>query len=170
MRLVSFKHAAASLLVCAAFVACSSSTGDGEETKPKNDSSPTTPAADAGARAPAALGTIRARVDYKGTVDGPLSVAVFTENPPKTRPPVAFSTSKTPAFPYDAEFTGIEPGTYWVFSVLDRPPVSSGTLRPSPEDVVGVSAQIELGAGKTESVTVELGASGEPGAGDAGSK
>jgi hypothetical protein len=165
MRLAFFK-CTASLLVCVAFAACSSSSSD--DTKPQSDSPTTTPTGDAGARAPAALGTIRARVHYTGTVDGPLSVAVFTENPPKTRPPVAFSTSKTPSFPFDTEFTGIEPGTYWVFSVLDRPPVSSGTLRPSAEDAVGSSVQIDLAAGGTADVTVELGAGGDVGARDAG--
>lgn len=147
--------ASRALALTLALTACSSS--DDPKPVPTSNSAPATPSAEAGAKAPVAVGKVIARITYGGVADGPLSVGVFSENPPMTKPPVAFATSKAPVFPYEAELRGVEPGKYWVIAVLDRPPVSSGTLRPGPEDVQRASAQFEMTADGTVEVDVDLG-------------
>ncbi len=97
-----------------------------------------------GDTSPLALGKITATVNFAGTQKGPLSVGVFSENPPKTRPPVSFDTATTPSFPYTATLRDIEPGHYWVVAVIDLPPLSPGALRPGPEDLLGASMPIDI--------------------------
>lgn len=86
-----------------------------------------------------ALGTIKVKVTYAGTAKGQIALGAFLEPEPKTRPPVAFDTSKTPTFPYAAELRGLEPGTYWIVAVLDREPYSSGAITTGAEDLSVVS-------------------------------
>lgn len=146
-------------------VACASSDGG---STPVDDARPATPAPSASAPAQRpVLATIKARVRHQGPADGALSVGVFSENPPRSKPPVAFATSKAPTFPFDAELRGIEPGRYWVIAVLDRAPTSSGALRPGPEDVLAASDAIDVTAGASLEVEVDLGGGGDAGAGDA---
>ncbi|MBK7395102.1 MAG: hypothetical protein IPJ34_02060 [Myxococcales bacterium] len=95
-----------------------------------------------------------ATVRYTGSKKGPLAVGVFTENPPKTKPPISFDTTNTPTFPYVAELRDIEPGKYWVVAVLDMPPVTPGAVVPGVEDLQASSVQIEVVAGKD--VTTEV--------------
>ncbi len=85
---------------------------------------------------------------------GPLAVGVFTENPPKSKPPISFDTTNTPTFPYVAELRDIEPGKYWVVAVLDMPPVTPGAVVPGVEDLQASSVEIEVVAGKD--VTTEV--------------
>jgi hypothetical protein len=157
---------ALSFVAASALAACSSS--DEVEPVPTSNSAPTAPASDAGGKAPVRVGKVLARVQYAGAAEGSLSVGVFAENPPMTKPPVAFATTKAPVFPFDAELRGVEPGKYWVIAVLDRPPLSSGTLRPGPEDVQGASAQFEVLGDDTVEVDVDLGGA-DAGATDAAS-
>lgn len=96
------------------------------------------------------LVTVRATVRYEGGRQGPLAVGLFTENPPKTRPPVAFDTTNKPTYPYQAELRGIEPGHYWAFAVIDLPPVVAGAVVPGPEDLVTGSDAIDIGTSDAE--------------------
>jgi hypothetical protein len=93
---------------------------------------------------------VRATVRYDGGRQGPLAVGLFTENPPKTRPPVAFDTTTKPTYPYTAELRGIEPGHYWAFAVIDLPPVVAGAVVPGPEDLVTGSEGIDIGTSDAE--------------------
>lgn len=121
-----------------------------------SDPAPTT--TDAGAEVatdtPPRLPKVTATVRYSGSKKGPLAVGVFTENPPKTKPPISFDTTNTPTFPYVAELRDLEPGKYWVVAVLDMPPVTPGAVVPGVEDLQASSAQIEVVAGKD--VTAEV--------------
>lgn len=106
---------------------------------------------EAGSPSVVKLGSVRATVKYLGSETGQLSVGVFRENPPKTKPPVAFDTSKTPTFPYSASLRGIEAGRYWVVAVLDLPPLTPGNVVPGPEDLVGTSEGFDIvGEGSVE--------------------
>ncbi len=100
---------------------------------------------DAG-KAASKLVTVRATVRYAGSARAPLSVGLFTENPPKTRPPVAFDTSTRPTFPFSAELRDVEPGTYWVIAVLDLPPTSAGAVVLGAEDIQASSEPVVLGS------------------------
>jgi len=123
-------------------LACSGSSSTSRADGPDAALSPTSP--EAGSPGAVKVGSVRATIRYSGTVQGQLSVGAFRENPPKTKPPVAFDTSKTPSFPYEASLRGIEPGTYWIIAVLDLPPLSPGNVVPGPEDLLGTSEPIQV--------------------------
>lgn len=113
-------------------------------------------ATDAAADAAPRLATVVATVRYGGTQRAPLAVGLFTENPPKTKPPVSFDTTNTPTFPYVAQLRDVEPGRYWVVAVLDLPPTSPGAVTPGAEDLQAISVPIEVERGKDGAVEVTL--------------
>lgn len=158
------RYLAAALALAATTAACGSSD-EPKTTGPAGaDAAGTT--ADAGADAPAAtFATIKARIHYGGSAKGNLAVAAFVENPPKTKPPVSFDTSSAPTFPYDAELTGLEPGTYWIVAMLDLEPFGTGATRPGPEDLTVTSEAITIIGTETKVVEITL---PESPAGDAG--
>lgn len=102
------------------------------------------------------LSSVVATIRYAGTQRAPLAVGLFTENPPKTKPPVSFDTTNTPTFPYVAQLRDVEPGRYWVVAVLDLPPVSPGAVTPGAEDLQAISIQIDVERGKDGAVEVTL--------------
>ena len=141
----SIEHAivAIALLTCA----CSSSTGGDVASN------------DAGKQDDSAipkLAEITATIRYGGKRSGQLAVAVFTENPPKSRPPVAFDTSEHPSFPVTSMLRDLDPGHYWVIAVLDLPPFTPGAVKPGPEDRVVTSDAIDLASGEDRAVELVI--------------
>ncbi len=109
-------------------------------------------AADVAARLP----KVTVTVTYTGAKKGPLAVGLFTENPPKTKPPVTFDTTNTPTFPYVAELRDVEPGKYWAVAVLDQAPLTPGAVKPGDEDLQGTSVELDVVSGKDVTATVVL--------------
>lgn len=140
------------LMVAALAIGC----GSESETVTSIDSGPDTGAVKDTATAPLALGKILVKVTYSGTRKGSLAIGAFTEPEPKSKPPVAFDTSKAPAFPYPGELRGLEPGKYWVVALLDLEPVSGAAVKPGPEDVQAISMPVEIKGSDEQSVEITL--------------
>ncbi len=106
--------------------------------------------------ASAKTGVVRFTVTRGPGDVAPLTIGAFTENPPKSRPPSVFDTSKAPAYPYAGSLKGLEPGRYWIVAVLDLPPVTLGALKPGPEDILVTSDAIDVVGDDTHDVTLAL--------------
>ena len=123
------------------------------------DSSPVSTVTDAAADtsdAAARLPKVTVTVTYTGAKKGPLAVGLFTENPPKSKPPVKFDTTNTATFPYVAELRDVEPGKYWAVAVLDLPPLAPGAVKPGDEDLQGTSVELDVVAGKDLTTAIVL--------------
>jgi hypothetical protein len=125
--------------------ACSGGAEQGGQPAPQQEPQKKTPTS----------ASIRAKINYAGGKQAPLAVGVFADNPP-TSAPVSFDTTRTPAFPYTAELTAIEPGTWYVIAVLDMPPGGGATLKPGPEDLQVASQKITVAAGDMRDVELTL--------------
>jgi hypothetical protein len=101
-----------------------------------------------------ALANIEVTLEREGTAEGAVYVGAFTQNPPRTKGPVAFFRLKsTDVFPYQGTLRNIEPGTYYAIGVFDVG--GDDPNIPGAEDVQIASDPIELN-GVDQSVTIKL--------------
>ncbi|MBI2391846.1 MAG: hypothetical protein HYV09_19805 [Deltaproteobacteria bacterium] len=103
----------------------------------------------------ASVGSIAVKVRYGGARKGPLTIGAFTAPVPEG-PPVSFDTSKSPTFPYEATLLDLDPGRYWIVAVVDVEPLSGTAVKPGPEDLLAVSTAVDVVAGGTKSIEIEI--------------
>jgi len=82
------------------------------------------------------LADVEVTVMYEGMETGTLNVVALTEFPPMG-PPSAIATDMEPTFPWMGSLTGLEPGEYIVFAVLDVG--GNNPTMPGPEDPQGMT-------------------------------
>lgn len=71
--------------------------------------------------APPPLFDVHVHYDYQGKMVGKFGVGAFKQNPPISAP-LAYVRIGTTTFPGDTTLRGVEPGSFYVFAVLDLPP------------------------------------------------
>lgn len=83
-------------------------------------------------------GVVRGVVDYAGTIEGPLRVAVFPSFPPRGAP-LAVQVIEEPLFPQPYEIAGVPPGRWFVLAILDRDRADGERFHPTidPGGAVG---------------------------------
>ena len=90
-------------------------------------------------------------VNYSGSVQGDLVVALFESYPP-TGPPAGYASTSSPTFPLSVTLDDVAPGDYTALLFIDAEPVNPAM--PGPEDVV---TTVELSVPMTsQSVAVTL--------------
>jgi len=106
-----------------------------------------------GGSEPEALGgTVIGEISYSGTVQGDLGVAAFLEWPTLSAPEM-YVMIPSPSYPQAYRLERLDPGDYYIFAFIDRPPASP-TL-PGTEDIKSTPTSTTH-VSETEPTTVDI--------------